>query len=104
MATADPAPLIRVLTALAAQVHGVVRSTADVDVTVRLGGATIVQLLSALRGRDFAEVFADEEFRAASRVIPVRHAATGVAVDIILAGPAVGGIGLEDQGLSSRRS
>ena len=106
MSAAEPAPLAAVLTglkaaftalqadwylvgALAAQVHGVVRSTGDVDVTVRLGSASIAQLLARLQHGGFEALFSDAGFIEASRVIPLRHADTGIMVDIALAGPGL---------------
>ena len=79
MTDPDPAPLTEVLSdlaaglqtlqvdwyllgALATQMHGVVRSTGDIDVTVRLGSARTRQLLAALRDAGFEAIFTDEEF------------------------------------------
>lgn len=78
--------------AQAAIVYGVARLTADVDVTVRAPAAPTEEWLSALEGHGFARRFADPAFIAQTRVVPVVHEATGLPVDIVLAGP-----GLEDE-------
>lgn len=73
-------------------VYGVARLTADVDVTVRAPITPTDEWLSTLEGHGFARRFADPAFTAQSRVVPVMHEATGLPVDIVLAGP-----GLEDE-------
>lgn len=78
------------LGALAAQVHGAVRSTSDVDVSVRLGACSTQSLLEGVRARGFSPLFEDAQFIEATRVVPVRHS-NGILVDVTLAGP-----GLED--------
>jgi hypothetical protein len=78
--------------AQAAIVYGVARLTADVDVTVRAPATPTNEWLSALEGHGFARRFADPAFIAQARVVPVVHTATGLPVDIVLAGP-----GLEDE-------
>jgi hypothetical protein len=77
--------------AQAAIVYGVARLTADVDVTARIpaGDASWLDVIDA---HGFARRFADAQFALQSRVIPVVHRATGLPVDIVLAGP-----GLEEQ-------
>lgn len=70
---------------------GAVRFTADVDVTVEVpeaGPKVIVAALSRgkFRLRDVAEV---ETFIKSMRVIPVVHASTEMAVDVVLAGTAI---------------
>jgi hypothetical protein len=71
---------------------GVARLTADVDVTVRAPASATDEWLSALEGHGFTRRFADPAFIAQTRVVPVVHIATGLPVDIVLAGP-----GLEDE-------
>jgi hypothetical protein len=78
--------------AQAAIVYGVARLTADVDVTVRAPDSPTDEWLSTLEEHGFARRFADPAFLAQSRVVPVVHEATGLPVDIVLAGP-----GLEDE-------
>ncbi len=78
--------------AQAAIVYGVARLTADVDVTVRAPASTTDEWLSILEGFGFARRFTDPAFIVQTRVVPVVHLATGLPVDIVLAGP-----GLEDE-------
>ncbi len=78
--------------AQAAIVYGVARLTADVDVTVRAPAMATDQWVTVLEGYGFERRFADPAFTAQSRVVPVVHAATGLPVDLVLAGP-----GLEDE-------
>lgn len=77
--------------AQAAIVYGVARLTADVDVTAR-APATDVDWLTALESHGFRRRPADAAFIAETRVVPVAHIASGLPVDIVLAGP-----GLEDE-------
>jgi hypothetical protein len=78
------------LGAQAAVVHGRPRMTADIDVTVELGGRSVTTMLEALAGSGFASAFAfDDAFVAATRVVPVVHQASGMPVDIMLAGPGL---------------
>jgi len=70
--------------------HGRPRLTEDVDVTVELGpidSRTLVHHLDAA-GFELSPI-ADEEFVAATRVLPFVHRATGMAVDVVLAGPGL---------------
>jgi len=77
--------------AQAAIVYGVARLTADVDVTAHVPAADVAWL-DAIESHGFEPRFRDERFAMHSRVIPVVHRATGLPVDIVLAGP-----GLEQQ-------
>lgn len=64
--------------------------TADIDVTVELGGRNVTTMLDALVGSGFTPAFAfDDAFVAATRVVPVVHQASGMPVDIMLAGPGL---------------
>jgi hypothetical protein len=79
--------------ARAAILYGVARLTADVDVTVRLRESTTGGMLAdALERCGFRLRIADAEFVARTRVMPFVHEATGLPLDVVLAGP-----GLEDQ-------
>jgi hypothetical protein len=79
--------------AQAAIVYGVARLTADVDVTVRVpAGTTTGQWLEVVERHGFERRFADPAFVAATRVLPVVHLASGLPVDLVMAGP-----GLEDE-------
>jgi hypothetical protein len=82
--------------AQAALVYGAARLTADVDVTVRLPDAMSSQSLAVrLADRGFGLRISDPAFIERTRVIPFVHHATGLPLDVVLAGP-----GLEDQFLS----
>lgn len=81
--------------AQAAIVYGVARLTADVDVTVRAPAMPTGDWLATLERHGFQGRFADPDFIATTRVLPVVHLDTGLPVDIVLAGP-----GLEDEFLT----
>ena len=70
--------------------------TMDVDVTVRLGDVDSGALVRVLRGFLFdLRIVATAEFVQQTRVLPLMHQPTGLAVDVVLAGP-----GLEDEFLA----
>lgn len=108
--SSDPANLLRDLStalrnhgcrwylfgAQAVTIWGRPRLTTDVDVTVRLDSGTTADLLAPLAAAGFRlpEGFTDEFVRA-TRVLPMVHEASGMPLDIVLAGP-----GLEDQFLA----
>lgn len=76
---------------------GVPRLTADIDVTVEIPAGGPQALLAELRGhgvelRDIGDV---ATFIAETRVIPALHTASGLPVDVVLAGP-----GLEEEMLA----
>jgi hypothetical protein len=74
--------------AQAAIVHGAVRLTADVDVTVKLGERDLPALLTALVRASFEPRVADAEaFAGAQRVLPMAHRRTQLPLDLVLAGP-----------------
>ena len=82
--------------AQAAILYGAARLSADVDVTVALGGRRVAELLSALDASGFeARVPEPAAFAEASRVVPVVHRPTRMPADVILAGP-----GLEERFLA----
>jgi hypothetical protein len=82
--------------AQAALIWGRPRLTTDVDVTVRLGALDSRAFVSALQARAFdLRVIATPEFIRQTRVLPLVHGPTGLAVDVVLAGP-----GLEDEFLA----
>ena len=82
--------------AQAALIWGRPRMTTDVDVTVRLGDADSHALVGALQACGFdLRVVATPEFVQQTRVLPLMHQLTGLAVDVVLAGP-----GLEDEFLA----
>ncbi len=81
--------------AQAAIIHGAARLTADVDVTVQLGGARPEVLVDALLATGFTLRVSDPDFVATTRVLPILHAATQIPADVVLGGP-----GLEELFLS----
>jgi hypothetical protein len=82
--------------AQAAIVYGVARLTADVDVTARApAGTATATWLPTVESSGFERRFSAARFLEAARVVPLVHAATGLPVDIVLAGP-----GLEDEFLA----
>jgi hypothetical protein len=82
--------------AQAALIWGRPRLTTDVDVTVRLGSHDPTMLVEALEAAGFRlRIVATPQFLRQTRVLPLAHEPTAMAVDIVLAGP-----GLEDLFLS----
>jgi hypothetical protein len=78
--------------AQAAIVYGVARLTADVDVTARVPDTLpVAAVVGVLAQRGFQLRVSDATFAERSRVLPFAHGATGLPVDVVLAGP-----GLED--------
>lgn len=72
-------------------VHGHVRQSADVDVTVELGSMKPAALLKRLEAFGF-KLLIDEapaRFIAETRVIPVEHLRTHIPVDVVIAGPGL---------------
>ena len=81
--------------AQAAIVYGVARLTADVDVTIQPPTGPTDIWLSSIEQHGFRRRMTDSAFIAATRVVPIIHVATGLPVDVVLAGP-----GLEDEFLT----
>jgi hypothetical protein len=76
--------------AQAVAVHGVPRTTADVDVTVELPAAGRQGFVRAMATAGLRVRVPDEErFVATTRVIPFEHVASGWPVDVVLAGPGL---------------
>lgn len=75
--------------AQAALLHGAARLTADVDVTVDLQGKDPEVLAKALTAAGFQMRVEDLTFTHRTRVLPVLHLATGIAADVVLAGPGL---------------
>ncbi len=76
--------------AQAAIVHGAVRLSADVDVTVDVPEGSLRALLAGLAARGFSARIANPEaFAARTRVVPLVHGASGMPVDLVLAGPGL---------------
>ncbi|WP_437733382.1 DUF6036 family nucleotidyltransferase [Sorangium sp. So ce1335] len=75
--------------AQAALLHGAARLTADVDVTVDLQGKDPEVLAKALTAAGFQMRVEDIAFTHRTRVLPSLHLATGIAADVVLAGPGL---------------
>jgi hypothetical protein len=76
--------------AQAAIVHGAARLTADVDVTVEPGPGGSREIVVALEACGFALRVRDAyDFVEKTRVLPLLHGASGLPVDIVLAGPGI---------------
>ena len=72
--------------------YGVPRLSADVDVTLKLERGDPQRFASAMRDAGFALRIIDPEFIRRTRVMPFVHSATGMPLDVVLAGS-----GLEDE-------
>jgi hypothetical protein len=81
--------------AQAAILHGVVRLSADVDITVDLGTRPAHALVEVLTRGGFDHLVPDAGFIEATRVMPFVHRVSRMPVDVVLAGP-----GLEEQFLA----
>ncbi len=75
--------------AQAAILHGAVRFTEDVDVTVAFADRPRSALIDALRRERFHLRVDDEDFVEQTRVFPLLHEPTGTPVDVVLAGPGL---------------
>lgn len=75
--------------AQAAFVYGAARLTVDVDVTAALNERPTGELLAALARHGIRSRFDDEDFVERTRVLPVVHTSSGIAGDIVLAGPGL---------------
>lgn len=81
--------------AQAVNLYGFPRATADVDVTVELGSREPSDLVAKLAQAGFAVRFPDPGFIEATRVIPATHVATKLPIDVVLAGPGLEQLFLE---------
>jgi hypothetical protein len=84
--------------AQAVTLFGVPRLSADVDVTLKLEGDAPAELIEAMRAAGFTPRIDDPEFVRRTRVLPFVHEATGMPLDVVLAGS-----GLEDEFLDRAR-
>jgi acylphosphatase len=76
--------------AQAAILHGAVRLTEDIDVTVLLEGRETRRLVQALEAAGFTLRVSDSEaFVEKTRVLPVKHSSTAIPVDVVLGGPGL---------------
>lgn len=84
--------------AQAVVLHGVPRLSADVDVTLALSPDDADRFADDMVRAGFALRVADPDFVRRTRVMPFVHTATGMPVDVVLAGS-----GLEDDFLDRAR-
>ncbi len=75
--------------AQAVSLHGYPRATADLDLTIELGDRDPAAFVHTLQRAGFEPRFADPDFVRTTRVIPVVHRASGLPVDLVLAGPGL---------------
>lgn len=76
--------------AQAAILYGAARLTADVDATIDLGECSIDTLTAALRCHGLEPRVDDPaEFASRTRVLPAVHRASGLGVDLVLAGTGI---------------
>jgi hypothetical protein len=75
--------------AQAALLYGAARLTADVDVTVDLGEHMPEELATAMERAGFQLRFSDRDFIRRTRVLPASDPATGLGLDVVLAGPGI---------------
>jgi hypothetical protein len=75
--------------AQAVNVHGFPRATADLDLTIDIGDGPTPAFMRALDAAGFTPRFADADFIAATRVLPVVHRASALPIDLVLAGPGL---------------
>lgn len=85
--------------AQALNAHGVPRLTADVDVTLRLDLGAVDRFVAHMAESGFTPLSADTRFLERTRVVPFEHPRSGMALDVVLAGP-----GLEEDFLSRATS
>lgn len=76
--------------AQAVMVYGQPRLSDDVDVTVEVAPVDLRALVDDAVAAGFAEELPDDdEFLALTRVVTLRHRATNIPVDMVLAGPGL---------------
>ena len=76
--------------AQAGALYGVVRTSADVDVTVELPASDVATFVAEMRAAGFTPRVPDVAgFVASTRVLPFAHDATSWPVDVVLAGPGI---------------
>jgi hypothetical protein len=76
--------------ARALAVWGAVRATEDVDVTADLGDLPTSRLVEVLERPGFERRFPyDDDFVARTRVVPLVNSASGMAKNVVLAGPGL---------------
>jgi hypothetical protein len=78
--------------------YGVPRLSADIDVTLKLTPDTPEPFVEEMRAAGFGPRVDDPEFVRKTRVLPFVHVATGMPLDVVLAGS-----GLDDEFLGRAR-
>lgn len=73
----------------AAILHGAVRFTEDVDITVDIIDRPYSDLIDALKLEGFEMRIEDESFVEQTRVLPILHTLTETPVDVVLAGSGI---------------
>jgi hypothetical protein len=74
----------------AAILHGATRFTEDIDITVDLGDRPTATLVAALAQAGCVLRIDDaDDFVGKTRVLPCIHEASGIPVDVVLAGPGI---------------
>jgi hypothetical protein len=82
--------------AQAVNVYGSPRATADLDLTIDLPGGLTPAFMHALDAAGFTTRFADADFVMSTRVLPVVHRASALPIDLVLAGPGLEQLFLEE--------
>jgi hypothetical protein len=72
--------------AQAVALYGVQRTTADIDITLDLGNRSFEDIQRGLARAGFTPRFTDPDFAAMTHVFPVRHDATEMPFDLVVAG------------------
>jgi hypothetical protein len=85
--------------AQAVTAHGVPRLSADVDITIGLQPDDPARFTAEMTNAGFIPRFPDPSFVRATRVLPFVHAASGMPVDVVMAGS-----GLEDEFMARART
>ncbi len=100
VAFADLAKRLRlrwyVFGAQAVNVYGFPRATADLDLTIDLPDGLKPAFLAALKAAGFTVRFSDPGFVTTTRVLPVVHRASALPIDLVLAGPGLEQLFLEE--------
>ncbi|MFN0249217.1 MAG: nucleotidyl transferase AbiEii/AbiGii toxin family protein [Kofleriaceae bacterium] len=82
--------------AVAVNLHGFPRTTADVDITLDLGDLDVEKLVVGLRSGGFIPRFSDKQFIQDTRVLPVVHNSSKIPMDLVFAGPGLEQIFFEE--------
>jgi hypothetical protein len=69
--------------------YAVPRTTGDIDITMDLGARPLSEFVGHLKKAKFELIIADEGFVFETRILPVIHSPSGWKVDLVLAGPGI---------------